>query len=268
MKPNFPIALSIAGFDGSGGAGMQADMKVFSARGVYACTVLTSLPVQNTQGVRAVYDLPLESIGEQIDSQFEDLDIRAVKIGMLHKVDIIQVIAERIQKYKPEFVVVDPVMVAKSGHRLLVPEAVDALKEYILPLATVLTPNLPEATDLLGREIGKESEMADAGRELLKFGSRSVLVKGGHLEGSSQSSDCLVQEASVSWFRSDRIQTKNTHGTGCTYSAAIAAELAKGKSIPEAVRLAKDYLTGAMRAGADLEIGKGKGPVHHFYSVW
>lgn len=279
MKPKFPIGLSIAGFDGSGGAGMQADLKTFSARGLYAATVLTSLPIQNTMGVQKVYDLPIESISEQLDSMFEDLDIIAVKIGMLHKVEIIQQVSEKLSKYKPKFIVVDPVMVAKSGHRLLKEDAVTALKDYILPLATVLTPNIPEAEDLLGTKITSPSDMENAGRDILKIGRSSLLtnclsknryliVKGGHAEGE-KSSDCVVdEEGTVSWLHSERIQSKNTHGTGCTFSAAITAELAKGNPPLEAIRTAKDYLTKAILASKDLEIGKGKGPVQFFHEWW
>jgi hydroxymethylpyrimidine/phosphomethylpyrimidine kinase len=269
MKPNFPIALSIAGFDGSGGAGMQADLKTFSARGVYACTVLTSLPIQNTTGVKALYDLPIESIGEQIDSMFDDLDIIAVKIGMLHKVEIIQLVASKLRKYKPKFVVTDPVMVAKSGHRLLQEDAIQALKEEILPITTVLTPNLPEAGDLIGREINNGKEMEIAGLEILKFGSEAVVVKGGHSKDESISADCIIEkDGKVTWIEAERILSKNTHGTGCTFSAAIAAELAKGKNTLESILIAKEYLTGAIQASADLEIGKGKGPVHFFHEWW
>jgi hydroxymethylpyrimidine/phosphomethylpyrimidine kinase len=279
MKPNFPIALSIAGFDGSGGAGMQADLKTFSARGVYAATVLTSLPIQNTTGVQKVYDLPIESISEQIDSMFEDLNITAVKVGMLHKVEIIKLVSEKLSKYKPKFIIVDPVMVAKSGHRLLQEDAVTALKEWILPLATVLTPNIPEAEDLLGRKIASSSDMEMAGKDILKIGrsslqtnclskNRILIVKGGHAKGE-KSSDCVVdEEGSVNWFHSERIQTKNTHGTGCTFSAAITAELAKENSPLAAIRTAKDYLAKAIFASKDLEIGRGNGPVQFFYEWW
>lgn len=279
MKPSFPIGLSIAGFDGSGGAGMQADLKTFSACGVFGVTVLTSLPIQNTQGVRKVYDLPIESIEDQLDCIFEDMDIQAVKIGMLHRTDTIRLVSAKIQLYKPKIVVVDPVMVAKSGHRLLQESAVQALKDWILPLATVLTPNLPEAEDLLGRKISTESEMEIAGRDILRIGresslvkplsdNRVVVVKGGHLEGVD-SSDCVVTEdGKIHWVRERRIDSKNTHGTGCTFSAALASELAKGNSLQMSVQNAKTYLTLAMQASKDLEIGKGKGPVHFFHNWW
>jgi len=269
MKPNFPIALSIAGFDGSGGAGMQADLKTISARGVYACTVLTSLPIQNTTGVKGLYDLPLQSIGEQIDSMFEDLDVKVVKIGMLHKAEIINLVASKLREYKPKFIVVDPVMVAKSGHRLLQEDAIQALKSEILPLTSVLTPNIPEAGDLIGKEIASLSDMELAGKEILGYGPEVVVVKGGHSQDKEKSADCIIEKSGkITWIESERIASKNTHGTGCTFSAAIAAELAKGNNSLDAIRIAKTYLTGAIKASALLEIGKGKGPVHFFYEWW
>lgn len=269
MKPNFPIALSIAGFDGSGGAGMQADIKTFSARGVYACNVLTSLPIQNTTGVKALYDLPIKCISDQIDSMFGDLDIAAVKIGMLHKIEIIELIANKLNEYKPKFVVVDPVMVAKSGHRLLKEDAVSALKSLILPLATVLTPNIPEAEDILGREITNYDDIEVAGREILQFGGEAVVIKGGHMENDSKSSDCIVQRnGDLTWIHSERFRSNNTHGTGCTFSAAIASELAKGYSILDSISTAKKYLSKAIYSSTQMKIGKGKGPVHFFHEWW
>jgi hydroxymethylpyrimidine/phosphomethylpyrimidine kinase len=288
MNQSINIALSIAGFDGSGGAGMQADLKTFSARGVYAATVLTSLPIQNTTGVKNVFDLPIQAIEEQIDSMFEDLAIQSVKIGMLHTVEIIELISKKLVEYKPRHIVVDPVMVAKSGHRLLKEDAVNALREYILPLATVLTPNLPEAQDILGLEdllsLGKTNEesMELAGEKILEIGNqsskvkpifseRAVVVKGGH-SGLATSNDCLVINSSkgkqIHWLAADRIESNNNHGTGCTFSAAIAAELAKGKTLQESVVIAKDYLSKAMDAGKNLKIGKGKGPVQFFHEFW
>ncbi len=269
VKPNFPIALSIAGFDGSGGAGMQADIKTFSARGVYACNVLTALPVQNTTGVKSLYDLPIQSISEQIDSIFGDLDIQAVKIGMLHKIEIIELVANKLKEYKPKFIVVDPVMVAKSGHRLLQEDAVSALKSLILPLATILTPNIPEAGDLIGREIINSDDMEVAGREILQFGAQAVVVKGGHMENDAKSSDCIVQRnGDLTWIHSERFKSNNTHGTGCTFSAAIAAELSKGNSIIDSISIAKKYLSKAIESSSNIKIGKGKGPVHFFYEWW
>jgi hydroxymethylpyrimidine/phosphomethylpyrimidine kinase len=279
MKPNFPIALSIAGFDGSGGAGMQADIKTFSARAVYAATVLTSLPIQNTRGVEKLYDLPIESISDQIDSMFSDLDIVAVKIGMLHKIEIIELVSKKMSQYRPKFIVVDPVMVAKSGHRLLQENAVTAMKEWILPIATVLTPNLPEAGDLLEKTITSLREIEEAGKEILRIGRNSkkttclhdqrlVVIKGGHSE-DPKSSDCVVdEEGNVNWFHSERIDSKNTHGTGCTFSAAITAELAKSTLPLESIRIAKEYLTKALIAGKNFDIGKGKGPVQFFHEWW
>lgn len=278
----FPIGLSIAGFDGSGGAGMQADMKVFSALGVYAATVLTSLPIQNTTGVRKVYDLPLESIEEQIDCLFEDLEIQVVKIGMLHKTSIIETVSQKLLKYKPNYIIVDPVMFAKSGHRLLEPDAIHALKELIIPIANVITPNLPEAEELAGRKIkynNKEEyiqlveKMAD---EILNFrvskvpnsNPRCIVLKGGHTE-FLESMDLLLMDSGVKiWESTPKIQTQNTHGTGCTFSSAMAAYLARGFNITDAFKKSKKYIYEAIVASKDHRIGKGKGPVHFFWNVW
>ncbi len=281
----FPIGLSIAGFDGSGGAGMQADMKVFSALGVYAATVLTSLPIQNTMGVQKVYDLPLESIGEQLDCIFEDLEIKVVKIGMLHKSSIIELVSERLQRYNPDYIVVDPVMVAKSGHRLLEQDAVQSLKDHILPLANVLTPNIPEAEDLLDEKLIYNSleeyreKIERMATQILAIGAqsfltgkrknpRSVVIKGGH-NNFSGSEDCFVIEGKPPfWVSSPRIQTKNTHGTGCAFSCAIASWLAKGEGYTSAFLKAKEYITKAIEVSAEVSVGKGKGPVHFFHHIW
>lgn len=259
--------LSIAGFDGSGGAGLQADLKTFSALGCYGMNVLTALPVQNTQGVRAVYDIPLSCIEEQLHAIFDDVEVNAIKIGMLHRADIIVAIAEIVKNRAHCPIVLDPVMIAKSGHRLLQTDAIDALKQYLFPLATIITPNLPEAEDLLNEKIINSTSMPNAAKKLLAFGSQFVLLKGGHLL-SDQASDILIGKQIETWFSSPRIATKNTHGTGCTLSAAIAACLAMQYEVTEAVDLAKCYLSHAMQAAATDSVGLGHGPVHHFYHLW
>lgn len=267
IKKSYKRALSIAGFDGSGGAGIQADLKTFSALGCYGMTVLTALPVQNTQGVRSIYEIPLKCIEEQMRSIFEDIGVDVVKIGMLHRPEIVEIVVALLKEYGALKIVVDPVMVAKSGDRLLKKEAVLAIKELLLPIVTVLTPNIPEAEDLLDKKITTELEMENAAREICEMGAKSTVVKGGHCEGEF-SRDCLWDDGVAHWFSSARIKTKNTHGTGCTFSAAIAAFLAQGQGIVEATEGAKRYLTGALRSGAEYQIGYGNGPVNHFYDIW
>lgn len=266
-KKEYKRALSIAGFDGGGGAGIQADLKTFSALGCYGMTVLTALPVQNTKGVRSIYEIPLECIKEQMDAILEDIGVDVVKIGMLHRAEIIEVVYNFFRNRLPLNIVVDPVMVAKSGDRLLLKEAVSALKKFILPITTVLTPNIPEAEDLLGKKIMSKIDMENAAKEISAMGPRAVVVKGGHRQGNL-SEDCLWYAGKLYWYESERINTTNTHGTGCTFSAAIGAFLAHGYGIPEAVEKAKEYLTGALKSGADYKIGHGNGPVNHFYSIW
>ncbi|BAO99581.1 bifunctional hydroxymethylpyrimidine kinase/phosphomethylpyrimidine kinase [Wolbachia endosymbiont of Cimex lectularius] len=263
-------ALSIAGFDGSGGAGIQADLKVFSAFGCYGMTVLTALPVQNTVGVKKCYPLPLESIEEQLAAIFEDITPDVVKIGMLFSSEVAELVSESILKYTIKApIVVDPVMVAKSGDHLLFPEAVKSIQEKIIPISTVVTPNLSEAKELTGIEVRTKEEMLTVAKELLKFGSKSVLLKGGHLKDSNESCDLLVTaDDDYEWFSYPRIETKNTHGTGCTLSAAIASCLALGLDLFDSCRAAKKYISKALEAAQDQHIGKGIGPVHHFYHLW
>ena len=270
MKNNqFDKALSIAGFDGSGGAGIQADLKTFSALGCYATTVLTALPVQNTVGVRSIYDLPSLCVEEQLTAILDDMSMNATKIGMLHRQEIIEAVAKILQRYHVTNIVLDPVMLAKSGDALLLPSAVEALKKQLFPMTTVLTPNLLEASALLGYEIRTKSQMEKAAMELLEMGSQAVVVKGGHLDGNCDDCLCLKNpDIEFHWLSNNRIQTRNTHGTGCTFSAAIAAFLAKGAPIVEAVHKAKHYLTQAIEAGAHIKTGLGNGPVHHFHQYW
>lgn len=266
---DLPRTLTIAGFDGSGGAGIQADLKTFSALGCYGLTVLTAMPVQNTTGVKAIYDIPTQCVKDQLEATFDDSRIDAIKIGMLQRQDIIETVSDALLKSKSTNIVVDPVMVAKSGHLLLDPNAIEAMKTQLFPLATLITPNLLEASELLGRTIADKEQMEQAAIELLSMGPKAVIVKGGHLIGNCD--DCLCIGSSphdIFWFPQTRIDTQNTHGTGCTFSAAITAYLARGYSICDAVKLAKQYLTNAIAAGANLKIGKGKGPVHHFHQLW
>lgn len=261
--------LSIAGFDGSGGAGLQADLKTFSALGCYGMNVLTALSVQNTCGVRACYDIPLVSIHEQLEAIFDDIPPNSIKIGMLLNSDIIEVVAKFLKENAKEIpIVLDPVMVAKSGNALLLPEAVEALKELLIPISAIITPNLPEAVELTGISSPSYSNMIQMGEKLLELGSQAVLVKGGHLDCDTSNDLYLDNTGHNRWFESSRIKSKNVHGTGCTLSAAIASYLALGNELEESCNLAKEYLHGAIDAAKNEEIGQGCGSVHHFYRIW
>ena len=262
------IAVTIAGSDSGGGAGIQADLKTFSALGVYGATVVTALTAQNTKGVSGVHDVPPEFVAAQIDAVFSDLKVGAVKIGMLSNAAIIASVAEGLDRHKQTKVVLDPVMVATSGDRLLKPDAIEALCRLLIPKALVLTPNLPEAAALLDTELAEdEAVMRHQAHRLLKLGAKTVLIKGGHDDGP-ESTDLLVEPDSTSRLSAERIVTRNTHGTGCTLSAAIAAGLAKGESVTDAVRGAKSYVTAAIAAADRLSVGSGHGPVHHFHRQW
>ncbi len=255
-------ALTIAGSDSGGGAGIQADLKTFMAHGVYGASAITAITAQNTRGVQAVRLLDPELVGAQIASVMDDIGADAVKTGMLGSAAIIGTVADHIERYQIERLVVDPVMVAKSGDRLLAADAVEALRERLLSLALVVTPNLPEASVLLDRPVEEERDMADAARDLHALGSRYVLLKGGHLPGDDVV-DVLYDGQRCLDLRSPRIPTRHTHGTGCTYAAAIVALLARGLAVEQAVREARAYLIGAIeRAGA---IGGGHSPVHHLF---
>ena len=262
-------ALTIAGSDPSGGAGIQADIKAMSAMGVYAMSAITALTAQNTCGVSGVHLVPGGFVGDQIQSVFEDVRVGAVKIGMIATADIALSVAAALRPHAGTVpIVLDPVMVAKGGHALLEPSAVKALREELLPLADVITPNLEEAAAMLETNVAKDkSEMQTQGKALLALGSKAVLLKGGHLTGSF-SPDLLVTAGGFNWYESPRVNTKNTHGTGCTLSSAIAAFLAQGLSVETAVQKAIDWLHGAVVAADQLTVGEGNGPVHHFYQVW
>ena len=260
--------LSIAGSDPSGGAGIQADLKAFSALSAYGMAALTALTAQNTQGVSAVYPLPHAFVAEQIRMIFADIRVDAIKIGMIANADIAKAVAEALQRHRSVPVVLDPVMIAKGGAPLLKPDAVAVLKSALLPLATCLTPNLPEAAVLLGlAEAATREQMEGQARQILTLGPKAVLLKGGHLEGKD-SPDVLVTSDITHWFEANRIDTPNTHGTGCSLSSGIAAELAKGVDVLTAISTAKIWLTGAVLAAGQLAVGAGHGPVHHFHELW
>jgi hydroxymethylpyrimidine/phosphomethylpyrimidine kinase len=262
------IAVTIAGSDSGGGAGIQADLKTFSALGVYGASVIAALTAQNTRGVTAVHDVPADFVAAQIDAVFSDLAVGAVKIGMLSQPAVIEAVADGLVRWRQSKVVLDPVMVATSGDRLIAPDAVEVLKRVLIPRALVITPNLPEAGALLDAEPARtKAEMRVQGERLLALGARAVLIKGGHGEGA-ESVDLLVEPGAVTRLAAARIATKNTHGTGCTLSAAIAAGLAKGLDLSAAARAAKDYVSAAIAASQRLTIGSGHGPVHHFHAWW
>lgn len=257
--------LTIAGSDSGGGAGIQADLKTFAARGVYGMSAITALTAQNTIGVQGVHEVPADFVAQQIDSVMTDIGADAWKSGMLANAEIIRAVADRARHYDIAHFVIDPVMVAKSGDPLLREEARDALREELVPLAYVITPNHHEAQVLTGLEIRTVEDARKAAAEIYRLGARYALVKGGHLPEAQDAIDVLYDGERFSEFRSERIKTKNTHGTGCTFASAIAAELAKGKDMPTAIGIAKDYLTAALRAGANLRIGAGHGPPDHFF---
>jgi hydroxymethylpyrimidine/phosphomethylpyrimidine kinase len=263
-----PIAVTIAGSDSSGGAGIQADLKTFSALGVYGASVIAALTAQNTTGVTAIHEVPPTFVTAQMDAVFSDLAVGAVKIGMLGNADVITAVAAGLERHQQRNVVLDSVMVATSGRRLLAPDAVEALRTQLLPRALVITPNLPEAAALLDDiEAANETEMLIQADRLVALGAKAVLMKGGHASGA-ESVDLLVTRTASIRVIGDRIQTRNTHGTGCTLSAAIAAGLAKGRGLTQAVRDAKEYITSAIAAADRLSIGSGHGPVHHFHRWW
>lgn len=265
--PRTPIALTVAGSDSGGGAGIQADLKTFSALGVYGASVVTALTAQNTRAVTRVEVASPQMVLAQIEAVFDDLAVDAAKLGMLANEAVIGAVAEGFAG-RAVPLVLDPVMVAKSGDVLLEPGAVAAIKAKLFPLTTLLTPNLPEAARLLGAAPARQAdEMADQGRALMALGPRAVLMKGGHGEGP-RCIDVLVTEKGVARFEAGRVETDNTHGTGCTLSAAIAAGLARGEALEAAVAGAHAYLQAAIRAAGRLSVGSGHGPVHHFHAVW
>jgi len=271
MTTTTPIALTIAGSDSGGGAGIQADLKTFSALGAYGASVITALTAQNTREVRAILDIPPSFIADQLNTLFDDLQIDAIKIGMLSQPETIATIADILRERALTNIVLDPVMVAKSGDKLLADEAVDALRSELLPLARLVTPNLPEAAVILGvSEADSVQAMREQAGALLRLGPQAVLIKGGHLHdsGSDISGDLLLNAVTEHWLPARRIVTNNTHGTGCTLSSAIAAGLARGLEIEAAVEQAKVYVTEAIAAADRLQVGSGHGPTHHFHRWW
>jgi hydroxymethylpyrimidine/phosphomethylpyrimidine kinase len=261
------IALTIAGSDSGGGAGIQADLKAFSAMKAYGASVITAITAQNTMGVTAIHDVPIDIISAQIEAVLSDLDVDAIKIGMLSNPETIQAVAEGIAKYPKIPVILDPVMVAESGDVLLQHSAISALIELLFPKAALITPNLPEAAKLLDCAMAENrSDMEVQAQKLLALGANAVLMKGGHFEGDAADYFCDGQKGE--WFEAERIESNNTHGTGCSLSSAIAAGIAHGKDLSSATEAAKAWLTGAIAAADSQAIGKGHGPVHHFHDLW
>ncbi|PAU40306.1 bifunctional hydroxymethylpyrimidine kinase/phosphomethylpyrimidine kinase [Vibrio coralliilyticus] len=261
-----PIVLTIAGSDSGGGAGIQADIKAISATGSYACSVITAITSQNTLGVSAIHPIPLEHIESQLDAVFTDLNVVAVKVGMLADAWIIKVVADKIRQYKPAHLVVDPVMVATSGDLLLEQSAISTLKEQLIPMADLITPNLPEGAALIDGAVPEnEDQMGNMIEELRALGAKAVLLKGGHLEKDDNSNDLLILAQTSELLSAKRFPTKNTHGTGCTLSSAIASYLAQGNRLHKAVYLGKQYISQAIAHADELNVGRGHGPVHHFF---
>lgn len=260
-----PVALSIAGSDSGGGAGIQADLKAMEANGVFATSVLTAVTAQNTKAVTMSYDLPVRIIDAQIDAVAGDFDLAATKTGMLSSATIVEAVAAQVEAHGLFPFVVDPVMISKSGFKLLKDNAIDAVREVLLPLATVVTPNIHEAAYLTGEEIRSVDDARAAAEEIYAMGPEAVLVKGGHLDESTEALDLLYDGNGFRSYSAARVQTDNTHGTGCTYGSAIAAHLAHGKDLPEAIEAAKAYVTSAIRNALDL--GNGHGPTNHFFHL-
>lgn len=263
------VAMTIAGSDSSGGAGIQADLKTFAAFGVFGTSAITALTAQNTQGVRAVHDVPPDMVRAQIDAVFNDMPVAVVKIGMVSQIATIEAIVAALDHWRPGHVVVDPVMVATSGAKLVSPQAIDTMRNELLPRASIITPNLPEAAVLLDQdEAVDEAQMQDQAQRLLALGARAVLIKGGHVQGGQgvprESVDFLVTPEQVLRLAAPRIVTRNTHGTGCTLSSALAANLARGHALNDAARIAKAYVTRAIESAKDRDLGAGHGPLDHF----
>jgi hydroxymethylpyrimidine/phosphomethylpyrimidine kinase len=255
--------LTIAGSDSGGGAGIQADLKTFAALGCYGMTAITALTAQNTLGVSAIHGVPPEMLKAQLVAVLDDIGVDAVKIGMLHAPEVVRTVAWALKHYRVQRVVLDPVMVATSGDRLIAPETVQVLVDELFPLATVITPNLDETALLLGRSITQAHELESAARDLLALGATAVLLKGGHLPGDEVSDLLVTGAGEAQWLTSPRIESRNTHGTGCTLSSAIAAHLALGEPLERAVALARHYILQAIAQGADVYTGAGHGPLNH-----
>jgi hydroxymethylpyrimidine/phosphomethylpyrimidine kinase len=266
FKFEYPRVLSIAGSDSGGGAGIQADLKTFSALGCYGMTAITALTAQNTCGVRAIHAVPPQMLRDQIDAVMEDIGADAVKIGMLHSPEIVQTVAQAIDRHAMQHVVFDPVMVATSGAVLIDDAAIEVLVRELFGRAAVITPNLDEAALLVGYPLGSKQDMERAALDLLAKGARAVLLKGGHLPGHTVMDLLLSAGGEKLWMEAPRIDSPNTHGTGCTLSSAIAAHLALGASLPDAVQQARNFVREALQAGAQVHTGKGSGPLNHGYA--
>lgn len=264
-KYKVPTVLSIAGFDGSGGAGIQADTKTISSLGCYAMNVLTALPVQNTQGVKNIFDIPVEAVKEQLDCLFEDIYPDSIKIGMVHNSKLVESISDFLKDYKGS-IVFDPVMVSTSGHRLIQEETIAAIKELLFPIAHIITPNLDEVSVLVGREISTVHAMEEVADEILSLGCNAALLKGGHLQSDILTSILIQKNQAAQYFESRRVQTKNTHGSGCSLSSAIASFLARGYHLEQSTENALMYINSAIKGSKDLVIGKGNGPLNHFFN--
>ena len=262
----YPSVLTIAGFDGSGGAGIQADIKTISALGCYATSVLTALPVQNTQGVKNIFSIPTQAVAEQIETIMEDVVPNAIKIGMVHTPELVDVIVQKLQKYKHIPIVFDPVMVATSGHRLIEDETIAVIIEKLLPIAAIITPNMDEAAILSNMTVETLEDMAQAGAYIKNLGCRNILLKGGHQNTKIITSLLFDKDNTTHSFEFEKIETCNTHGSGCTLSSAIASFLALGNNMYEAVALGQQYVYHAIKHGADTQTGQGNGPLNHFYN--
>lgn len=263
----YHTVLTIAGSDCSGGAGIQADIKTISALGCYAASAITAVTVQNTCGVSAIHPIPAEYVKSQIEAVMTDIKPEAVKIGMINDVEIVRAIASSIKTYRPKFVVFDPVMVSTSGCKLIEDKAIEAIKNELIPLSTIITPNLKEAIVLTGDNISHAGSMIEAGRKILNYGCHSVLVKGGHLDGDDMCDVlCINGDSNPYTFTARKIDSHNTHGTGCTLSSAIATNLALGCTLQEAVNRAKEYVYKGILTGKDIHIGNGHGPLNHFHT--
>lgn len=266
----YPSALTIAGFDGSGGAGIQADIKTFSALGSYATSVLTALPVQNTQGVKSIYPIPTKAVQEQMEAIMDDIFPRAIKIGMVHTAELVECIVSTLKKYPATPLVFDPVMVATSGHKLIEEKTITSIVDLLFPVADIITPNMDEAAILAEMPVNDLDDMYLAGERILKLGCKAVLLKGGHLKSESITSLYFPKtengQVPPREFSFQKFDTNNTHGSGCTLSSAIAAYLSQGRSVEEAVALGQEYTHRAIAQGADVQTGKGNGPLNHFFN--
>lgn len=268
-RKKYARVLSIAGSDSGGGAGIQADLKTISANNCYGMTVITALTAQNTMGVFGIHPVPVDFVKKQLVAVLEDIGTDAIKIGMMFSPELVETVAEQLKRFQAGNIVLDPVMVAQSGDRLIEDDAVEALKTRLMPLADIITPNLPEASVLLGRTIHNRDELENAAADLHGLGCANVLIKGGHFDaGEADDLLYLGDQQKMITLTNERIETRNNHGTGCTLSSAIAAGLARGYEMSVAVREAKKYITGTLQAGKEYQLGSGHGPVHHFHHLF